>query len=451
MNHFSKIGFILAALGSSIGLGHIWRFPYMAGTNGGGVFVLLYLFLALSLGVAMLVGEMLIGNKGRANVFKSYENLDPTPHKKWRYVGLTLIGGPIILSFYAIVLGWVFYYLVYVSFSLPANIESSNAIFDNLYSNGFVEQSLGLLFVIAASGWVISKGVKKGIEALNLVLTPLLFIIFFGLLLYAMSMDSFTKALSFMLGFDMDEMQKALNFSVFMDSLGQVFFSLSLGVGIIITYSASSQPQQNLIKSALWIVISGLLVAIMAGLMIFTFVYEYNGEVGAGVGLIFKTLPVMLSHLGIAGNVIACLFLVAFSFAGLTSAISLLEPAVMYVCENYSWSRGKATWSICGAVFALGMLIICSICTPLSEYFTFGEKSLMNIIEFLSANVIMTLGGLLAVIFIGWVVPKEQLKSFSASFFTPLSFTFWYAIMRHIAPFITIAILIAVSVDFFGN
>lgn len=449
MNNFSKIGFILAALGSSIGLGHIWRFPYIAGTNGGGAFVLLYLFLALTIGIAMLVGEMLIGNKGKANAFKSYENLDPSPSKKWRYAGLTLIGGPIILSFYAIVLGWVFYYLFMVSFNLPSDMESSGAVFGELYKNGFVPQTLGLLFVMGLTGWIISRGVKRGIELLNLILTPLLFIIFFGLLVYAMSMDSFGKAVEFMLSFDMQEAKKALTLDVFVDSLGQVFFSLSLGVGIIITYAANSDSNQNLLKSSLWIVLSGIAIAIMAGLMIFTFVFEYEGVVDKGAGLIFVTLPVMFSHLGILGNIIAFLFLIAFSFAGITSTISLLEPAVMYMSETYGWSRAKATWSITLAIIALGMVIVCSICTPVADYLAIGGKSLMDIIEFLSANFIMSIGGLLAVIFIGWVVPKEKLESYTAHFFGKLGFNVWYYLMRYITPLITIIILLAKIAEFF--
>ncbi len=328
-------------------------------------------------------------------------------------------------------------------------MHTSETIFNTLYTNGFVPQTLGLLFVMGITAWVISRGVKKGIEALNLILTPLLFIIFFGLLLYAMSMDSFSKALHFMLSFDINEAKKALTLNVFIDSLGQVFFSLSLGVGIIITYAASSQSNQNLFKSALWVVLSGILIAIMAGLMIFTFVYEYNGAVGGGAGLIFITLPVMLSHLGIWGNVIAFLFLIAFSFAGITSVISLLEPAVMYVCETYHWSRAKATWSIAGAISALGIIIICSICTPMADYLTIGGKTLMDSIEFLSANIIMTLGGLLAVTFIGWAVPKAQLQQHTAHFFNNIAFTLWYIIMRYIAPLITIMILVAVSIKFF--
>ena len=449
MNNFSKIGFILAALGSSIGLGHIWRFPYIAGTSGGGAFVLLYLFLALTIGIAMLVGEMLIGNKGGANAFKSYENLDPNPRKRWRYAGLTLIGGPIILSFYAIVLGWVFYYLFMVSFNLPQDSAASDEIFSSLYTQGFLPQTLGLLLVMGLTGWIISCGVKRGVERLNLILTPLLFIIFFGLLLYAMSMDSFGRAAHFMLSFDLNQAKKALSLDVFVNSLGQVFFSLSLGVGIIITYAASSDSNQNLLKSSLWIVLSGIAIAIMAGLMIFTFVFEYNGNVGDGPGLIFKTLPVMLSHLGSLGNIVACLFLIAFSFAGITSTISLLEPAVMYVNETYGWSRAKATWSITAAIIALGMVIICSICTPAASYLSFGGKSLMDIIEFLSANFIMSIGGLLAVIFVGWVVPKEKLQSYTASFFNPFAFHIWYYLMRYITPCITIIILLAKIAEFF--
>lgn len=252
-----------------------------------------------------------------------------------------------------------------------------------------------------------------------------------------------------MLSFDMQEAKKALTLDVFVDSLGQVFFSLSLGVGIIITYAANSDSNQNLLKSSLWIVLSGIAIAIMAGLMIFTFVFEYEGVVNKGAGLIFVTLPVMFSHLGILGNIIAFLFLIAFSFAGITSTISLLEPAVMYMSETYGWSRAKATWSITLAIIALGMVIICSICTPAADYLAVGGKSLMDIIEFLSANFIMSIGGLLAVIFIGWVVPKEKLESYTSHFFGNLSFNVWYYLMRYVTPFITIIILLAKIAEFF--
>ena len=157
----------------------------------------------------------------------------------------------------------------------------------------------------------------------------------------------------------------------------------------------------------------------------------------------------MFSHLGILGNIIAFLFLVAFSFAGITSTISLLEPAVMYMSETYGWSRAKATWSITLAIIALGMVIVCSICTPAADYLAVGGKSLMDIIEFLSANFIMSIGGLLAVIFIGWVVPKEKLKSYTAHFFGKLGFNVWYYLMRYITPLITIIILLAKIAEFF--
>ena len=177
--------------------------------------------------------------------------------------------------------------------------------------------------------------------------------------------------------------------------------------------------------------------------------FEYEGVVNKGAGLIFVTLPVMFSHLGILGNIIAFLFLVAFSFAGITSTISLLEPAVMYMSETYGWSRAKATWSITLAIIALGMVIVCSICTPAADYLAVGGKSLMDIIEFLSANFIMSIGGLLAVIFIGWVVPKEKLESYTAHFFGKLSFNVWYYLMRYITPLITIIILLAKIAEFF--
>lgn len=289
-NHFSKLGFVLAALGSAIGLGHIWRFPYMTGVSGGGAFVLLFLFLSLSVGAAMFIAEMLLGQSTQKNVIEAFKELDLNPKKRWKYAGILLISGPLILTFYGTILGWVLYYLVSISFNLPNNIQESEQIFtQTLQSIGL--QSIGLFSVLFITGWIVSRGIKEGIEKLNLVLMPLLFATFFGLLFYAMSMDSFSKAFHFMFDFK----PKDLTSQVFTYSLGQVFFSLSIGLGINITYAAVTDKTQNLLKSTIWVVLSGILISLVAGLMIFTFVFEYGANVSQGTGLIFTSLPVVFT------------------------------------------------------------------------------------------------------------------------------------------------------------
>ncbi|AFI05342.1 transporter [Helicobacter cetorum MIT 99-5656] len=235
-NHFSKIGFVLAALGSAIGLGHIWRFPYMTGVSGGGAFVLLFLFLSLSIGAVMFIAEMLLGQSTQKNVAQAFNELDISSKKRWRYAGFMLISGPLILTFYSTILGWVFYYLVDISFNLPTSVQESEQIFSHtLQSIGL--QTIGLFSVLFLTGFIVSRGIKEGIEKLNLFLMPLLFATFFGLLFYAMTLDSFSKAFHFMFDFKPQD----LTSQVFTSSLGQVFFSLSIGLGINITYAAALQ------------------------------------------------------------------------------------------------------------------------------------------------------------------------------------------------------------------
>ena len=201
MNGFSKFGFILATLGSSVGLGHIWRFPYMAGEMGGSAFVLLFLVLTLVVGVAMLIGEMLMGNKTQKNTTDAFIELDPNPKKPWRFAGLVLIGGPFILTFYSVVLGWVVYYLFSVSIDLPKDAKEADFIYNTLLGSQIWWQILGFSVVLGLTGLIVSLGVKEGIERLNVVLMPLLFIIFIGLLVYAAFQPAFWQAVHFLFDF----------------------------------------------------------------------------------------------------------------------------------------------------------------------------------------------------------------------------------------------------------
>ncbi|GAD19916.1 sodium-dependent transporter [Helicobacter fennelliae] len=442
MKNFSQIGFILATLGSSIGLGHIWRFPYMAGQNGGGAFVLLFLVLLLVIGVSLLLADMIIGNRGKKDVVSCFEMLDPTPTKKWKYAGIAIIGGPLILSFYAVILGWILYYLVVVSFDLPKDLRTSKQTFEYLMGAGIYWQIIGFSGCLFLSALIVSFGIKKGIELLNLVLMPLLFIIFIGLLVYTLFQPSFLKAWHFLFDFKYE----AIDANVLISALSQVFFSLSLGVGTIITYAAATSNSQNLFKSALWIVLTGLLISIIAGLMIFTFFFGYDGDLGEdstqSIGLVFISLPLIFSEFGSTGQILSVAFLLALLFAGITSTISMLEPMVSFLVNRHNFSRISATWGVSFIVFIIGMFALYSMTKDYKALLSFGGKNIFVWLNFLTASFIMPLSSLCCILFLGFVIKKDTLRSYTTSFLNHTLFEIWYFIIRFVAPIVIVSILI---------
>ena len=443
MNGFSKFGFILATLGSSVGLGHIWRFPYMAGEMGGSAFVLLFLVLTLIVGVAMLIGEMLMGNKTQKNTTDAFIELDPSPKKPWRFAGLVLIGGPFILTFYSVVLGWVVYYLFSVSIDLPKDAKEADFIYNTLLGSQIWWQILGFSVVLGLTGLIVSLGVKEGIERLNVVLMPLLFIIFIGLLVYAAFQPAFWQAVHFLFDFK----YQAINANVVVAAMGQMCFSLSLGVGIIITYAASTNQKQNLLESALYIVLCGILISLIAGAMIFTFVYEYGVEVAEGTGLVFKALPIAFSKMGFAGVIISVLFFLGLAFAGITSTISLLEPSVMYFVQKHNKERKTTTWLIVLAIYIVGLILIFSLYKDSAVNLSVFGKALFVWVDAASSSVIMPFGALLSVIFIGYVVGEERIRLMTKSFLSDRMFRLWFFIIRYVAPLVVLIAWIGVVLE----
>lgn len=436
MNNFSKIGFILATLGSSIGLGHIWKFPYMAGQNGGGAFVLFYLFLAISLGVSMLIAEMLIGNKAKTNPVDSFVKLEPEQQSTWKFIGIMAIGGPMVMTFYGVVLGWVLYYLFIGSFGLPHTLQEAQNSFEQLATGSLPAQILGFLACMFLTVYIVAKGAKEGIEKLNLILMPLLFIIFIGLLIYAMTLDSFSQAWSYMFSFDPEK----LTGSVILSALGQVFFALSLGLGTILIYGAYANDGENLLSSSIWVVISGIFISIVAGLMIFTFIFQFEGEPSGGPGLLFVSLPLAFSQMGIFGNVISFLFMLCVAFAGITSTVSIVEPAIAYLRDRLNWSQAKATWICCGAITFVGLFVILSITKDYGALFTFFGTTLFDWMDIATSKFLMPLGGFFTVIFAAYIIGKERLQEYTQSFLSPMAFEIWYIMIAFVAP-VVIAII----------
>ncbi|MGX2982734.1 sodium-dependent transporter [Helicobacter sp. 23-1045] len=444
MNNFSKIGFILATLGSSIGLGHIWRFPYMAGEYGGGAFVVLYVALTIAIGVPILVAKMIIGNKTQKNAVAAFRELDKTTRGHWNKAGLMIVGGPIILTFYAVVLGWVFYYLFVGSFSLPQDAKASGEMFSNFVGHNFMASLISFAFCIFFTGFIVSKGVKDGLEKYNLVLMPLLFIIFIGLFFYAMSMDKFVDSAKFLFEFEFSKITP----SVVIIALSQVFFSLSLGVGTIITYSSSAKKGENLLTSAIWIALSGIVVSIIAGLVIFTFLFENNQPASSGPGMLFISLPIVFGDMSY-GWIISALFFLAVLFAGITSTISILEPPVAYLSNTYKISRTKASYALCVMIFLVGVLVILSMSEGTKAYLTFFGKNFFDWMDFITAAIIMPLGALSALIFITYFVRKEIVYKFARGFMSRKLFNVWYVIVKYVAPIVIVAVLIWKFIDSF--
>ena len=440
---FGKIGFILAAIGSSIGLGHIWRFPTATGTSGGSAFVLLFLGIALSIGITMLIAEMLIGQQGRKNVPDSFKHIAHNEKTPWRFMGLVLFAGPVTLTFYCAVLGWVLYYLVYVSFHLPSDFATSKAIFIDFSSSmqQLPYQILCFAIILFITAYSIVHGIK-GIEKLNYILMPMLFVIFFGLLFYAMSLHSFSQSIAFMFKPDFSK----INSQVVIDAMGQVFFSLSLGAGTILTYSSHMSKQQNLLSSAFCIVFSGIIISLVAGLMIFAFVFEYGDvkHVSDGPGLVFITLPVMFGHFGIFGNVLSIFFMIGLLFAGISSTVSLLEPCVKYLDDRTKFSRSIITYGVTFLIFVVGVIVIFSMNAEFSSYLTFFGRNLFDWSVWLSANILLTWGSFFGSLFIGYFIPKATLRQWTIGFFRyECIFELWLFCLRVLAPLMILDIFIA--------
>ncbi len=436
--HFSRIGFILAAAGSAVGLGNIWKFPYITGEYGGGAFVLVYLVTVLTIGFSIMIAEMLIGYLGRMDAAKSFENLAPKNAKTWRFAGMMGIwAGLLIMTFYSVVIGWILNYIMIAFSSLPSSVQEAETVFNTLLHEDIWTQifyhTISFLLISA----ILIKGIKAGIEKLNLILMPLLFIIVGGMFLYALSLDGFSQAWDFMFSPDWSK----LNSEAFVVAVGHAFFTLSLGMGAILTYSASLPKNVNLVHSSLIVVALDTIIALLAGLMLFTFLYQYGAEPSKGPGLVFISLPSVFYAMGTLGNIFAILFFFALAFAGLTSAVSLTEPMVQYLIDKFSITRFNAVILSGGFFYLVGIIALLSNTTTFSDTLTFGSKNFFDWVDYITASFMLPFGGLLMALFIGYIVPKEQVfKAIGNNL--GRYFNIWYFILRYVAPVALIIVML---------
>lgn len=426
---FTRLGFILAAAGSAVGLGNIWKFPYITGEYGGGAFVLIYLITVVFIGFSIMIAEMLIGYLGRKDGVTSFENLAPKNKHLWKFGGFQGLAGLFIMIFYSVVIGWIFHYIVTSLTHLPATVEEAEITFNTMLHSDVWTQLFYHTLAFVWITYVLTKGIKGGIEKLNMVLMPTLMIILLGMFAYAVSLDTFSQAVSFMFTPDWSKIDS----DAFVTAVGHAFFTLSLGMGAIMTYSASMEKGSNLVTNAFWVVFLDTTIAIIAGLMLFTFLYQYGSGPAQGPGLVFISLPAAFYEMGILGNIFAVLFFIALAFAGLTSSVSLVEPMVQYFIDRFKFTRLKAAISMGLFFYLIGIIALLSNIDGYKEALTWGDRNFFDWVDHVTAAIMLPLGGLVMAIFIGFVVEKSRIEA-AVKPHLGFAFEIWYFSLRYITP-----------------
>lgn len=438
---FSKIGFVLAMAGSAVGLGNAWKFPTMVGNNGGSAFILLYIILTLGVAVVVFLAELSIGKLGSSDIVSSMRSLAPRHKNRWALSGFFMLTAILIASFYMIVIGWILKYIILSFGSLPTSNAEAETMFGSLIQNDFISVTLCFSAVFLIVFYVVSRGIKNGIETLNIWMMPSLFILLTGLLLYAMfASGNFSQALSFIF---VPDFSKLLNAELILQALGLAFFSMSMGVGTVATYAASLPDGTNFLKSTFSIVFINILIGIMMGLVVFSFIPIIDGQPASeGAGLIFISLTSLFAQLGTIGNVLAVAFFSSLLFAGITSAVSMIEPFALYLINKFNITRNQAIIIIGVIVYTLGMLCILSYYSDTAALFSLPAAALGNakpipffdILNLITSNLLMPLGVLTFSIFVGYILNKEELYTLFSTFMSRKLFNIWYFGIRYVAP-----------------
>lgn len=408
-NFGSKLGVILASAGSAVGLGNIWRFPYETGNHGGAAFILIYLGCILLLGLPIMIAEFLIGRHSQANTARAYQIL--APGTQWRWVGrMGVLAGFLILGYYSVVAGWTLEYIfeaVSNSFAgkTPAEFISS---FQSFSSNPW-RPALWLTLFLLATHFIIVKGVEKGIEKSSKIMMPTLFIIILVLVGCSVTLPGASRGIEFLLKPDFSKVDG----NVFLGAMGQAFFSLSLGMGCLCTYASYFSKDTNLTRTAFSVGIIDTFVAVLAGFIIFPAAFSVGIQPDAGPSLIFITLPNVFqqafSGIPVLAYIFSVMFYVLLALAALTSTISLHEVVTAYLHEEFNFTRGKAARLVTAGCILLGVL--CSLSLGVTKDFTIFGLGMFDLFDFVTAKLMLPLGGLFISIFTGWYLDKKLVWS----------------------------------------
>ncbi len=435
----SRFVFLMAAVGCAVGLGNIWRFPYTAGVNGGGAFVLIYLGAVALLALPVLMAELLIGRRGAAGPPAAIAVVarESGRSQNWRWMGIILggMGAVLALSFYAVVGGWTMAYAFKMAAGQLQQITAGGAetVFNDLNSSP-AELLTWFTIFIGATIFISAKGLHAGIERAVKFMMPALFVMLIIMVIYAGVVGDLGRALSFLFTPDFSK----LNATVVMGAFGQAFFSVSVGITNMMAYGAYIGRNTNLPQASLIIVGVDTLVAVMAGLAIFPIVFMYGLDPAGGPGLVFMTLPFAFGQIP-GGLIFGTLFFVLLCFAALTSSISMLEPPVSWLRDATSLSRRAAATLMGGISFTLGLLAalsfnVLSDTHPLGSIRIFAGKTFFDLFDYLVTNIMMPLGGILIAVFAGWLMKSKFSHDELFAGQHPVVHRFWLVLVRFLAP-----------------
>jgi NSS family neurotransmitter:Na+ symporter len=442
----SRWAFILAATGSAVGLGNIWKFPYIAGEYGGGAVVLVYLFCVAIIGIPIMMAEVMLGRRGRQSPINTMRSLAKAEgrHGIWSWIGwMGVLAGFLILSYYAVIAGWALAYVFRVGSGAmqAADSVAVQNMFNELVSDPEKLLAWHTLFMVLTMV-VVARGVKQGLEKAVRLLMPLLLILLLVLVGYAMNTGHFGEAIEFLFKPDFTK----LTGGAILTAMGHAFFTLSLGMGAIMIYGSYLPANTSIARTSIIISVADTMVALLAGLAIFPIVFSFPELTpGAGPGLIFQTLPLAFANMP-GGLLFGTIFFILIVVAAWTSSISLIEPAVAWLIENRGMTRvSAAVWSGL-ATWLVGIATVLSFSHWAFDFNFLGtvkHNGVFDILDILTANIMLPVGGLFIAIFAGWMMKQKHSKEELA---LDRSFSIWWFLIRYIAP----ALVLVVILNLFG-
>lgn len=440
-NFGSKLGVVLATAGSAVGLGNVWRFPYVAGQDGGAAFIIIYVVSVVLLGIPCMVSEFIIGRHGASNTARAYGRM--SNDSAWKFVGyLGVLTGFLITGYYCVVSGWCLEYV----FGAAVGGISGDAEYVKNYFTTFasdpVRPILWMVVFLFITHFVIVRGVRNGIEKVSKMMMPVLFILLLVIVVASCMLPDAGKGISFLFKPDFAKLDK----DVFLDALGQSFYSLSIAMGCICTYASYFSRTTNLLQSAVQISVVDCLVAVLAGLMIFPAAFSVGINPDSGASLVFITLPNVFhqafSSMPVVGYIISVLFYLLLAVAALTSLISLHEVSTAFLQEEMRISRGKAALVVTCTCSIIG--VFCSLSFGAWDGLSLFGKSLFDIFDYVTGQIFLPVGGLLTCIFMGWVAPRKVVRDEYTNWGTLKNtfFNVYLFLIRYVCPVCIILIFL---------
>lgn len=429
----NRLAFILAAAGSAVGLGNVWRFPYTAGEYGGGAFVLVYLLCVAAIGIPIMMAEILLGRRGRQSPINTMRTLALAEGKTpaWSLLGwMGILAGFMILSFYSVIAGWTLAYVVRAAGGAFTGIDAagSQALFAGLTGDGERLLAWHTIFMVLCV-LVVARGVASGLEKAVKWMMPALFLLLLVMVVYGAQTGDLGAAVRYLFEPDFGKLGSHAGEAI-LSAMGQAFFSLSLGMGAIMIYGSYLKSDASIMHNTVIIALLDTVVAMFAGLAIFPIVFAHGLEPGSGPGLVFITLPIAFGEMP-GGGFFGGLFFLLLVFAAWTSGISLLEPVVAWLVENRGFSRVRAAVLAGGAVWLLGIACLLSL-NRWSGYTLFG-KGVLDLFDYVTANILLPLGGILIAVFAGWVLPRRVTQE-ELGMRDGVGYRIWRFLVRYVSP-----------------